>query len=600
MRTGTLRWLERAVAPAEHLEQRFARKAGADGMTGSFLLVLPEAEDERPQEEILQSIGAECRRLSKGSLITIPGIADGSQRLRALLSELQAMHELAASPELEGDETARHEVSSRILRLETLLSEALSAAFSSALWLVDGRPRRAGSQGALNALASEVADLAFAATPVIRNELINRDHLSGNLVSARRALMTAMFQKESEERLGFEGFPPACALYLSLLKPLHVKGADGGLRFQTPEDDPFWQSTARWLASQGIVTAQALYDYWSRPPFGLKQGPMPILALAFYLANRSRIALYENGAFTPEFSDEILDEWLASPERIGLRMIEASGRNQELVAALSGKLARFRGEQPEATPLGVARAIVQIIFKSPKWSQRSASFTPATQRFKQAALKASDPLDFVFGELPAIFNEMDPARLARAVEAALEEYLSAMPGVIERMRRLILASIKAEDEDLAEVNRRAAAVRGLSGKLILEAFTSRLEKFTGSRADIEGFIGLGCAKPQFQWSDADLQAAESKLAALGFEFRQLEATASLRGRPAARRVFQVVAGGAGADLSETVELSDDEEKSAAELAQSIYALIARHGRAVALAALAEAGASLAHSKKGAS
>lgn len=594
MRTGTLRWFERAVVPAEHLEKHFARKRQDDGMTGSFLLVLPEAGDSRAADAILEEVGAECRRLGKAPLIAVPGIPKGSQNLRSLLSELQAVHAVAAAPELEGDETARRETKHRAEQLESMLSEALTNAFASALWLMDGRTREASSQSSLPAFANEISDIVFAAAPEIRNELINRDHLSGNLVSARRALMTAMFLKEGEENLGYEGFPPDYALYLSVLKRLHAKDPDGKFRFSDANaGSQFWELTSGWLESQGMVTAADLYDYWRRPPFGLKYGPMPILALFFYLANRNRIALYENGAFTPEFSAEILDEWLASPDRIGLRAVKESSKNITLVRALSEKLAPFMADRPEATPLGVARAIVQIVLTSPKWSQRSSSFAPTTQKFKQAAMKASDPIDFLFREIPAIFGESDPEKLAGAVEGALKEYLSAMPGVIERFKRLILASVKANEEDFPAINRRAAAVRGLSGKLVLEAFTSRLEKFTGAKAEVEGFIGLGCSKPQFQWSDADLQAAETKLSALGFEFRQLEATASLRGRPASRRVFKIVAGGAGPDLNEVLDLSEEEEKHAAELARDICSKLKGRGRTVALAALAEAGVFLA-------
>lgn len=597
MRTGTLRWFERVVVPAEHLERHFARKREDDGMTGTFLLVLPEAGDESSAEETLQSIGTQCRCLAKGGLITIPGIPKESQKLRSLLAELQAMHTVASAPELEGDEAARHETAHRIARLEALLSEALTGAFASALWLVNGRKRKAVSQRSLPDFANETSDLVFEAAPIIRNELINRDHLSGNLVSARRTLMEAMFQHESEENLGYKGFPPDYALYLSMLKNQHRRGSDGKLRFSAEgANSRFWELTTNWLESQESITAKDLYAYWRKAPFGLKFGPMPILALFFYLANRDRIALYENGAFTPEFSLEILDEWLASPDRIGLRAVKESGWNQTLVAALAEKLAPFSAVAPESTPLGVARAIVQIVLTSPKWSQRSSSFSPATQKFKQAAMKASDPVDFLFREIPAIFGETDPEKLALAVETALKEYLQAMPSVIDRMRSLVLDAIKGKEGDYATINRRAAAVRGLSGKLILEAFTSRLEKFTGNKTDIEGFISLGCAKPQFQWSDADLKTAETKLSALGFEFRQLEATAGLRGRPASRRMFRIVTGSSKGDLDEVLDLSGDEEKEASAVASKLSALLKGKNRTVALAALADACAALAKEK----
>lgn len=601
LKTGTLRWFEKAVVPIENLERYFSRKSNNDGMAGSFLLVLPKEGESRSTNEILEGVGADCQKLAKTDSIAVVGIPKDALNLRRLLSELQAVYTVATSPEVEGDETARHEIKHRAEQLEAILSEKLMSSFSSASWLVDGSVRTATSQTSLALFANDIVDSVFGSALIIKNELINRDHLSGNLVSARRTLMSSMFLREHDKNLGYEGFPPDYALYLSILKSAHVKRADGKYQFAVPKaESRFWKATMEWLESQERVTVQDIYSYWRRPPFGLKYGPMPLLALFLYLVNRDRIALYENGVFIPEFSEKILDEWLASPNRIGFFVVKGDKKNRELVHALSKKLSQFTEVSIEATPLGVARAIVQIVITSPKWSQRSSSFSQLTQKFKQAALKASDPMDFLFREIPDVFGEVDVEKLAGDVEMALKEYLSAMPEVIERMKRLILASVKASDGDYEEINKRAVAVHGLTGKLILEAFTSRLETFTGSKAEIEGFIGLACSKPPFQWSDSDIKTAETKLSALGFEFRQLEATASLRGRPVSRRVFKIVAGGSDADIDEVIDLTREEERHATDLAREICSKLKGHNRTVALAALAEAGVALADKIGGAS
>ena len=498
-------------------------------------------------------------------------------------------------------------MTARIAALEDAIAERFARAFSRSLWRSGELVRRIDSSGDLSAFASLIAAQRFPAAPLIRNELINRDGLSSNLVAARRELMTAMLSHESEENLGFTGFPPEYALYLSMLKSLHVK-ENGAWRFVTAETGApnasdvqygrLWELTARRLEESEVLTLSELYAFWRRAPFGLRRGPMPVLALAFLLANRGRIALYENRAFTPEISLAILDEWLAAPDRIAFRMVKADAGSDLLVARLAESMPKFSGEPCEATPLGVARAIVAAVLRSPKWAQHSTSFSPATQRFKQTVLKASDPMRLLFEDAPAVFGVKDPETLARAIDAALSEYLAAMPVLIERMRGMLMRAIKAEPDDAgapdaARIRARAAAVRGLGGRLILNAFVARLEKYSGARSDIEALVGLACAKPQFQWTDADMLVAETKLSELGFEFRELEATASLRGRSVRSRMLRVVAAGAEADADRRIELTGREAGEAAALADRLRKLLGGADPRIALAALADAGSTLA-------
>ena len=117
--------------------------------------------------------------------------------------EYQALNVISKRPELEGDATARREVAARIAALEDAIAERFARAFSRSLWRSGELVRRIDSSGDLSAFASLIAAQRFPAAPLIRNELINRDGLSSNLVAARRELMTAMLSHESEENLGF-------------------------------------------------------------------------------------------------------------------------------------------------------------------------------------------------------------------------------------------------------------------------------------------------------------------------------------------------------------------------------------------------------------
>lgn len=599
MRLGTLRWFNRVILPSEDVERWMNRNREDDGTTGAFVLVLPEKNDAVDPQTTLEKLGSTFGSKTRSGLTVIFGVPGEAESIRSLLEELQALHVVAKNPLLEGDETGRKEVAARASQTRDLLLEKLSSSFASASWKTpDGAIKKATKEKVLHEIANQVADSLFSAAPIIRNELVNRDFPSTNIVSARRLLLNRMLTHETEEDLGYTGFPADFGLYLSMLQSIRKKDDDGLWRFYTsaePTDDPedqygdFWKRTDDFLKQRATATLSDIYAYWRQAPIGLRKGPMPILSFAYYMANRSHIALYVNGTFVPVATAASVDEWLLDSRRISFRYIVDNTGDRMLIDKLAKVLCRYTGTPVEATPLAAARAIVKIVLESPKLAQHSMDYSPQTLRFKQTALKASDPIKFLFSDVPSIFGTTDPEKLSEAIDHALKEYLAAMPELIEKTSSLLLKAIDASADDLSSLRERAHVIKGLSGKMLLEAFIARLEKFTNSRADIEGLIGLACAKPAFTWTDSDMRVAQTKLCDFAFEFRRIEAQGALRDRQTSRRVFSLIFGGADDDITETVDLSADTSAKAAIAGIQIEAIIKSLPKEVALAALAQAG-----------
>lgn len=602
LRVGTLRWFERIILPEEDFERWFNRQERDDGRAGMFVLLLPKDANESKAETILNRLGQTVRQDEQRTPILIVGVPEKSALIRSQLEELQALHAVSKDPALEGDPTARKEIAARTAQMRDILIGSLREAFSNATWIssasdIVSKTKRSND---LTVLASQAVEKVFSSVPIILNELINRDHLSTNVVKARRELMYSMLHNETQKDLAFTGFPPAYALYLSMLKELRRKDADGLWRFDTHIKseafdrlyDNFWELTEAFLGKREMTRVSELYSYWRKAPIGLRYGPMPILSLVYYLANREELAVYVNSVFTPALNDTVIDEWLNDPSRIVLRPVSKSSRNQAFVDALSRLLPKHAGRSCTNTPLEAARLIVRIFVESPKWSQHSTMHSPATQKLKQAVLKASDPVQLLFHDLPAIYGTDEPEALAAAVDKSLTEYLAAMPKMLEQTKRILFDALRADAVDVDDIHRRASSIKGTTGQMQLEAFIARLEKYAGTREDLEGFISLACSKPTFLWTDNDIRVAQTKLAEFAFEFRQLEALGSLLGRNTKRRVFSLVLGAAEGDVRETVEVSDSDEAKVQRFADQIAKLLASQDASIALAALAGAGYSI--------
>lgn len=599
--TGTLRWFSCRISTTSGLSFIETEKADNSGAVGEFVLVIPdevcEVNQVSTREELLRQWGKKYRLddfgVTKGRCLIL-GIPRNAQTIRNFLLELQAINIVSRDPSLEGDDTGRGEVRLRETFVRQRLSEELDDAFFGATWFAFNQCQTVTNQQSLIHFASALCSQIFFKAPYIVNELINRDHLSTNISKARRELLYAMLEQESAEKLNFDSFTPAYALYLSMLSTIHICQNGRWTFVAQPKDtkgsySKLWKATEELLKTKSVVKLNELYECWRSKPFGLKYGPMPILALAYYLGHRESTAVYVSGAFQPEFTKDTIDEWLVDASRVSFRYIKNHSENSELLNRLSEKLSRLAPTQVEPNALSVGRAIVGLVFSAPAWARRSCNFEPHTISFRNLALKASDPVQFVFSDIPSIYETHDAEAIAMAVESSLKEYLEAMPKMLNSVKEHLYRALQITEKDLVELNARAKAVKGLSGNMVQEAFVSRLSVFKGAETDVTGLISLATNRPAQMWTDRDIQVALSKIDELAYSFRKQETFAALHGREENCRVFGITVASGDRDVVHTVNLSREESAVAVlhakQLAKSLESLDPK----IALGTLAELG-----------
>ena len=169
-------------------------------------------------------------------------------------------------------------------------------------------------QADLNSIASELADRRFVESPCLHNELLNRQKPSSNAIAAQNNLLRHMVLNEGEPRLGIEGFPAERGLFASILEATGLYAQRGNSwRFASPITGgndpcrlaPLWKIAIDYVKGHAnrTVAVSELFDEWKKPPFGVKDGLMPILAVAFVLSQRDKLAVYRDGIFRAKFDD---------------------------------------------------------------------------------------------------------------------------------------------------------------------------------------------------------------------------------------------------------------------------------------------------------
>ena len=615
--TGALRWCDVRIAPLAGIEKTTGDYFPRNGAIGAFFLVLPTQGESDDQARA-------ASRLAVGMSTdweVVVGLPQGPWNVAALARELVALeHVRDESPELQGDRVARIELEVRVSYLLGRLEGELNKMFDSALWQRKGRAPEALPRRELNALASELADDRFPQAPRLLNELLNRGKPSSSAVAAQNVLLRRMVLHEGERRLGIRGFSTAGGLFESLLEAtrLYCETPDGW-NFTSPDSmtgdsaiDDLENLAPAWAVARGFlqdnahrsVSVAEVYDIWRNPPFGIKDGLLPVLVVAFILSMRAHVVFYRQGVFQARMTDLDTDYLAKDPSDVRLRWMNLSDASRVLLSQMAD-IVRGLDEYHDLSPMepiDVARGLISIYDRLPPWVGRTQRLSTNAKRLRQLFKQASDPHKLIFDAIPealadGLSHEEEEAlrRITDSVRDGLTELRGAHGSMLHRLRETLLHELEAPNGSaatLAEVRSRAENVRELGGNHRLEAFIMRLALFQGTDEDMESLASLATNKPTGQWVDADADGAAIELADLAQRFNRVEAYAHVKGRPDRRHAMAVVVGMGGRPkpLHEYFDVTDLERQGVADLVSRVEEALKNSGeerRHVVLAALAE-------------
>lgn len=598
--TGTMRWFARRIIRLEEAEREIAGLKPERGSVGTFLLCLPDLGSG------VAAAQNRAKRLSREhpTKHLVVGIPENAERISELALELIACERvLTERTELDGDSVARKELLSRIATVRAGLEDELGDAFGLSRWLWQGELQDTDGSGSISQVASNIARGIYPRSPWLNSELINRDEPSSNSNKARKDLMYRMVSHGFQADLGYVGYPADAGLYFSIVKPvgLHRERNSGQWEFGEPfaasRHEPMfllWLATKSFLLqSESRKKLSELYELWASPPYGLRAGIMPLLAMTFFLANRSALALYVDRSFTSELSEAMIDEWLLDPKCIELGYVSASSDQGAYVAAVAASLPGHSATRPRTEPLEVARALVGMVVGLPNWTRRTTTLSADAQSIRAMLLKANDPHKVLFADLPTLLGAREAKDVLIKLRSVATELVGAYPKVLSEVKSTVLRALDQTDGNPRQLQMRARVVKGIAGEFRLEAFVARLETFDGSSEAIEGLISLATSKPPTQWVDRDIDGALLQLGTWAHDFRRAETLAPLRGRPSTRRAVGVVfGGGQGLEANASFDIDEKDAAHVSKLAARLVVDLQRQPREIALAAIAEAGALL--------
>ncbi len=609
--TGALRWFDIDVIALSDLAHSISAFK-ANGAMGKFLLVVPtEGESSKALVSVLKSAA-----LAGSAPIVLGGCATAPQILE-LAHELTAIDYIRKHRgELAGDPVARREVDARAAAVLAALEAEVRAAFGSTTWYWREAHYEISGMGDLARLGSDLADAVYRDSPRVHNELLNRSDPSSNAIAAQKALLKCIVARPGISRLGIDGYPAEGGLFDSLLGATHLhRTVEGQARFYDPTRRdparlyPLWASADKLLqrAVQEPVSASEIYEMWSQPPYGVREGLRPVLFLAYLMTRLDRYTIYVQKSLETELTDLTVD-WLAqNPGNLALRIFDPNERERRILAAVSRTVATLFPEHATFDPsdaVGMARALVTVVMSQPAFAQRTSRISKAASAVRAAIRSANDPNVLLNETLPQALqllaerSNASVGHLAEILSSALSEIAKTYESAMRDFEATMLREIGVDDQEtsLSVLRERAKRIHGLTGDFRLEALIGRIKTYGGSLADIEGVASLAASKPPRDWSDNDADRARLEIADLAQRFNRAEAFARVKGRPDGRHSIAFVVGldHTPKVVSREFEITERERRAVLKLAREIKAIAVSGAfrQEVVLAAIAQVGSDL--------
>ncbi|MCG7870504.1 MAG: ATP-binding protein [Candidatus Thiodiazotropha lotti] len=611
--TGAMRWFDVNITPAKDVMDVASRFQPQNGVIGEFLLVVPT---EGEQDERVKSLCRDASKLSNQWDI-VAGYSPQSWTVVILARELLALDKVRNdNPELAGDPVARREVTARLADLQAQLEAELSKSLNKAEWCRKHYSTKQYRQSDLNGLASELAEKRYEQCPKLHNELLNRQKPSSSAIAGQNALLRYMITKEGEPRLGINDYPAEGGLYASLLEATGLyTETKTGWRFVAPsggETDiyrlfPAWDAAIRYVKKKRkrSIAVSELYQLWAEQPYGIKEGLMPVLSVAFILTQRENLAIYREGIFRARFDDVDVEYMAKDAQSIQLRWMDLNKISRSLLSDMADVVRDLDKENElfHLEPIDVARGLVSIYDNLPNWTKRTMRLSTTAVHVRDIFKRARDPNKFLFDDIPAlvgsekgdITNKNDIQKVVSVVKEGLQELVQAYPLMIHRLRDMMLSELQVPNlsrQSLLELHERAENVKELAGDFRLDAFVGRLAQFEGDDAGFEGIASLAANKPPRDWVDPSMDSAAIELADMAQKFLRAETFTRIKGRPEKRQAMAILVGmeGRQAPLIEEFDVIDSDREAVNDLIERVSIALDKADtkkRNIILAALAE-------------
>lgn len=443
-RTGTPRYFEYRVSNEPTITE-------ATGDIDGFIhLIFPLSEIENNVRET---------SASKAAGASIYGYFKNTAAITKHLHEIKKLQYVIDNVAID-DRIAKAELDKQKKYETLLLNEAINSSLTdganSVSWYFKGEVVVIKSIRDFNKLLSHVCDVIYNQTPIIRNELFNRQKLSSAISLARVNLLDAMLNNPDKESFGIDGFPPEKTVYFTLFRESGIHRLDNNGQWvlgapTNPELQSLWNASIEFINSS-IDKPRKLSELakiLKTAPYKLKQGVIDFWIPIFLFINQQDFALYNGSSFVLNINKEVFELIQKRVNDFSIKAFKVAGVKLEFFK-------RYRQFLKKDDSVGVSSESLLETVKPffhfyrglNSYAKRTRKFDSAyTAKFRDVLSNAQDPAKTFFEDLPAALGYKDLnsedfiAQYLDLIKNAVRELNSCYDNFIDRIEEKIVTHL---------------------------------------------------------------------------------------------------------------------------------------------------------------
>jgi len=436
---------------------------------------------------------------------------------------------------IQSDPIAKKELSDQIGHRQSTLTMTLKRLTDPLLssWYWQGQKLKIKTNLDAQAKLSEILESVYSESPVIRNELVNKDQVSAQGQSARTKLMKDMLHNLSELNLGYEAdkFPAEKTVFNAVFvaNNLYTYEGDEG-KFIEPLKGTNLFSVYQFLKERLLQTDEPvpfseIQEALSAIPYGLKRGLQPLIFMGFYFANEATLAVYEDGIFQPYINNEHIDRLVAKTQSFAFQMHAFEGQ-QAIISQYAQTLFQEK-DSKEINILNLVKTLSTVMKELPDYVFNTrANLSKEAIKFRSSYNLAKSPQDLLLKDIPiALGYKPEDLSKKSKIEAFSNDLNATLTELKQSYGNLLLNQIVKFNlafefnpkNNLREM-RTKLRTKYLSlgdysvDSLTLKPFLAKiLEQGNDDRIWFEGLLSFLVKRDPTKWHDETISEAEVEL-----------------------------------------------------------------------------------------
>jgi len=394
-----------------------------------------------------------------------------SAEIKNLLFEIEKIGKVLE--ENKDDKVAKREleniIEAQIRLLNHYITDSIYSGSEEISWFFNGEAKTITDKKDFNKLLSQVCDRIYEATPIFKNELVNKHKISSSIHTAKRNYFKALTNNWAKEDLGFphDKFPPEKTIYLSLLKengisPIRDNRTDSITIDEASSFFKLWQASEKFLESAKTeqLKVSVLSDVLNRRPFKLKQGFINFWIPNFLFLKRDDFAVFGEDGYIPNLSEENLELITKYPDDYSIKTFDIDGVKLDIFNSYRTFLNVSTDSRVDNnTFIETIKPFIVFYKQLPEYTKNTNRLAPATIKIRAAIKTSKDPEETFFEAFPNALGlslavlQQDKAKLQNYVthlQDALRELRTAFDELLNRFENFICTDFIGEITEFDE------------------------------------------------------------------------------------------------------------------------------------------------------